>query len=721
MALTADHTVRDPAQAAIALRRDLRFTPQEQGGQAGYLIEDPLRGKFFRVGVPEFTFITMLDGRTSVAQAMGRCAGVLGPEALNEPECLAVCRWLMNSGLTASSHSSRVESDPHGPDSAKRRSWLNLLAFKIPLLDPDATLERILPWTAWLLGAKCLIAWSVLLVIGIWHLCMYGPEVARNSKVIFRPEHWLTMTLLWLALKLGHEFFHALACKKYGGNVNRAGVMVILLAPVAFVDVTSSWRFPSKWQRIATAAAGMYFELGVAAVSVIVWCHTRDGWIHRLAGEASIIAGVGTLLFNANPLMRFDGYYVLSDLLGIPNLYSSGRQYIANSLEKFALGLCHPPLPVPAGRLKWVGCYGFAALVWRLFVFVSLSVAAVALLSYAGAVVAAVLVWVWFLQPAVMRLRRVLTDPSLRPNPKRVLLAGCAVGAVTMSLVLAVSRPSVLQVPAVVEYSPLSILRTRSPGFVDEVFVRSGDLVEQGQTIATLRNDELRFELAELQLAREQSLVYGRIYAQAGEVAKGQAEAATRRSLEKKIEDLQQRIDSLALRAPISGRIVSRNMQLLKGQYLAEGAQVAVIGGDDKELRLAISQDDIELFQDRIADSLIFCTVGQEAKSVSAVLSKLTPQASLELPHPALSARAGGPLTVRLVDGDNGNGGAQSDCETTAPHFVGTANLDRSASEMLHAGCIAWVTLPSNESVGQHSWRTATEWFRKQLQQARDS
>ncbi|HWL75210.1 MAG TPA: biotin/lipoyl-binding protein, partial [Burkholderiaceae bacterium] len=355
----------------------------------------------------------------------------------------------------------------------------------------------------------------------IWHLFAYGPKVAQNSNVIFRPEHWLTMALLWLALKLGHEFFHALACKKYGGNVNRAGVMVILLAPVAFVDVTSSWRFPSKWQRIITAAAGMYFELCVAAIGVIVWCHTRDGWVHRLAGEASIIAGIGTLLFNANPLMRFDGYFVLSDLLGIPNLYSHGRQYLTNAIEKCAFGIKSPALPVPPGKLKWVGCYGLAAFLWRLFVLVSLSIAAIGLLSYAGAVVAAALAWVWFLQPALMRLRRVLTDTAVRPNPKRVLVAGCAVGAVLMSAMLAASRPTVVQVPAVVEYSPLSVVRTTSPGFVEQVLVRSGDLVEQGQVIATLRNDDLQLELGELQLAREQSLVYGRIHAQAGDVAKG--------------------------------------------------------------------------------------------------------------------------------------------------------------------------------------------------------
>ena len=721
MALTADHTVRDPAQAAIALRGDLRFASQEHGGQPGYVIEDPLRGKFFRVGVPEFTFITMLDGRTSVAEAMGRCAGVLGADALNEPECLAICRWLIESGLTTGSYSPRVESGPRDRDGAKRRSWASLLAFKLPLLDPDARLQRILPLTGWLLGGKCFIAWCSLVLTAIWHLCAYGPEVARSSDVIFRPAHWLTMTLLWLTLKVGHEFFHAIACKKHGGNVNRAGVMVILLAPVAFVDVTSSWRFPSKWQRIATAAVGMYFELCVAAVGVIVWCHTHDGWLHRLAGEVFIVAGVGTLLFNANPLMRFDGYFVLSDLLGIPNLYSSGRQFIAGAIEKCAFGLKSPQLPVPPGKLKWVGCYGVAAFVWRLFVFVSLSVTAIALLSYAGAVLAAVLAWVWFFQPAMMRLRRVLADPLLRPNPRRVLVSGCATGAVLMCAALAASRPTMVQIPAVVEYSPLSVLRTTSPGFVDDVLVRSGDMVEQGQVIAMLRNDDLELELGELQLAREQSLIYGRIYAQAGDVAKGQAEAANRRSLEKKIQELQRRIDSLALRAPISGRIVSRNMDLLEGQYLAEGAQVALIGGEDKELQLAISQDDVELFQDLTAESLIFYSTDQDQQSISAVLSKLTPQASLELPHPALSARAGGPLAVRMVDQNKSSTAPQNDVEAVSPHFVGTAQIVSDASELLHAGTIAWATLPSNESLGRRSWRMAIQWVSKQLQQARDS
>ena len=150
---------------------------------------------------------------------------------------------------------------------------------------------------------------------------------------------------MWLALKLLHEAFHGLACKRYGGTVRSAGAMFILLTPVAFVDVNSAWRFRSKWQRAATAAAGVYGELLVAALAVVVWDHTAQVWLRCLCYDVAIMAGLQTLLFNANPLVRWDGYFILSDLCEIPNLHSCGQQYLGFLCQRpFWAGIVLSPI-----------------------------------------------------------------------------------------------------------------------------------------------------------------------------------------------------------------------------------------------------------------------------------------------------------------------------------------------------------------------------------------
>ena len=155
--------------------------------------------------------------------------------------------------------------------------------------------------------------------------------------------------IAWVLLKIMHEAAHGLVCKKYGGIVSETGIMILWGMPVPYVDVTSSWAFRSKRQRIYTALAGLYVELFVAALAVLFWCHSGPGWIHYWCVHLVVIVGISSLLFNGNPLMRFDGYYVLMDLLEIPNLYGFGQQFWRSVRGKILSGV---PVVFP-GDTPW--------------------------------------------------------------------------------------------------------------------------------------------------------------------------------------------------------------------------------------------------------------------------------------------------------------------------------------------------------------------------------
>ncbi len=330
--------------------------------------------------------------------------------------------------------------------------------------------------------------------------------------MILDRDNWLRLAAAWVLLKVLHETAHGLACKRYGGTVGSAGITLLFFMPLAYVDVTSSWRCRSKWQRIATAAAGIYAELFVASIATIVWATSSPGIVQTMALNIALTAGVSTLVFNANPLVRFDGYFILSDLLEIPNLYSCSQQWMADFVQTHVLGRETATPSWPQAKAWIIRVYAVAALAWRVLFFLTLALGLIGMLGHLGMVLAALLLGFAWGVPAVQTVRRLSQTAAGKPMNARRVAASMAVSAVALVIVGAIlTRPGRVAAPAVVEYAPLSIVRASAPGFVEEILVASGDAVVPGQPIAVLRNDELKAELADLELARDESLVKSRM------------------------------------------------------------------------------------------------------------------------------------------------------------------------------------------------------------------
>ena len=460
------YRVREAATARLKLRADLVFTPQEFGGRPCYLIEDRLRSKFFRLGVAEYTLVSLFDGRTSIADALRLTAPQLGSRAFTEPEALAIARWLIESQLATTPESAGAERlAAVGGDTQLRRyaAACNPLAIRFCLLNPDRWLAAILPRCGWLLSWPALAIWCVALLLGTTTVTLNWEQLADRSAILLDPGNWLRLAAAWTGLKILHESFHALACKKFGGNVVCAGVMLLFFAPVAYTDVTSSWRFRCKWQRIATAAAGMYAELFVAALAIVLWARTDEGLVHCLAYDVALMASVGTLVFNANPLMRFDGYFILADLVGVPNLYSGGRQAVVNLLRRNVLGLHVPQSEGTAAMRRLVLAYGVATLVWLVLLYTSLALLVIGFLSYLGLTLVGLFVVFAIALPLWRVLRESVRNGSFDRSAfgGRWRIARTAVVGAAVALVAAwaLARPGRVEAPAVVEYAPLTEIR----------------------------------------------------------------------------------------------------------------------------------------------------------------------------------------------------------------------------------------------------------------------
>ncbi len=376
----SDPNVREVLAAVVALRDDLAFTPDISREPAGYTIEDRLRGKYYRVGISEYTFLSLLDGRTSIAEALGVAAGKLGPHALAEHEVLAMCRWALDCQLAypvESDQAARLGEVALKNDGRRLFSLLNPLAIQLPLIRPDRLLTGLSRRVGWVFSPWFFAAWSLLVLCALYFVAIGWSRLTQMALVILDRDNWLRLFAAWLLLKVLHETAHGLACKKYGGSVPVAGITVLFFFPLAYVDVTSSWRFRSKWQRIVTAAAGMYADLFVAALAVIVWSSTTPGLLQHMALNIAVTAGITTLVFNGNPLVRFDGYFIASDLFDVPNLYSCSQQWIVDGIHKHLLG-CETPAPSwPTNRGWLIRLYAPAAMAWRVVFFLTLALALV--------------------------------------------------------------------------------------------------------------------------------------------------------------------------------------------------------------------------------------------------------------------------------------------------------------------------------------------------------
>jgi len=581
---------------------------------------------------------------------------------------------------------------PSGPPTPRLLGDKNPFCFRLPLLRPEPWLGGLTTWlgflfSRWATGIVLAAAFfATVCILGRWD------EFIASFGEFSDPLRQTILLATWLLLKVFHEGGHAIVCKRYGGYVREAGVVFFLFAPVAYVDVTSSWRF-SRWQRIHTALAGIYVELLVASVAALIWCTTDEPLTKRLAADVVILSSCTTILFNANPLMRFDGYYVLSDLLGLPNLYQQGQRLLKDSAKRWLLGVA---VAAQGPAVRWptfVGVYGALACVWRAVMLGALIIAAAMLFHGAGIVLAIAGILTWWVLPLVRmvgRLARRYRAGELRlvrpvAVASLVALLGWGVFAIT-------PIPLVARAPAIVEFSPPVVLRAPCAAFVAEVYVKDGDRVTAGERLIQLRNEAIEIELARLTTAAaraEQEIIGHLRRGQTTEVALVRSELE---AFQKQLAELRQQVQQLEVRAPAAGNCVSRRLASLAGSYVQAGEQLLEIGSDDaKRLRVSLSQSDVQGW-DNLQQKLVRARA-EGGESLTCRFNRMAPRASDELPYESLSAHCGGPLTTMRDD--------QGKWKLVEPRFDAVIELDARQSRSLYCGQHVYVFLgPGNHSLG---------------------
>ena len=351
------------------------------------------------------------------------------------------------------------------------------------------------------------------------------------------------------------------------------------------------------------ATAGMYVELMVAAVAALIWSVSSPGAVSDLCFNVLFMAAVSTLLFNANPLMRFDGYYMLSDLVGLPNLASLGRTAVTDLARHGLLGVPSRGLPLTARAHFFVTAYGLAAWCWSLLVAAGLIMGAALLFHGAGIVLAAAGVVLWWGLPLGRACLGLIRPGGVSAEHRWRGVVRLAVAAIVVAaLLVGLPAPWLQRTPALVEYAPLTILRAQAPGLVSRVHVVSGQRVESGQLLVELDNEQLHQELRDLDLALEQSEGRLRTLRNREQLAALEAELAEHKNLTDRREEKRREAAHLEIVAPCPGQVLTPHPEQLVGTYAAVGRELVALGDEDhKELVLSIDQEDIASFQDSLA------------------------------------------------------------------------------------------------------------------------
>ena len=704
------------AEPQLLLRRDLRSALHENRGDRYFLIEDPARDAFFRLGPTEWHFASKLDGRTSVRSAYQSVCEELGEHAISPEKAQNVCQWLTRSGLIKSDVTAGNQP-PQTPEVRGPALLMSAFFFRIPLCHPDKWLERFVPYMRGVFSLPALCVWLVLVALGFQQVFQHWDRFRASTTAYLSPVTWIYLAIVWLVLKIAHELFHALACKHFGGRVGSSGIALILFAPVAFVDVTSAWTFRSKWHRIWTSAAGMYIEFAIAAVAAMVWARSDSPLVQTICHSVVMAASVTTVLFNGNPLMRFDGYYILTDLLEIQNLYGMGREHVRSVMRSVFFGLPRSGKNAPGWSAVVIRAYGWCSSFWRILVCLSMMLGASTLFHGAGILLAAAAAIAWFAKP-LFGLVRYLMIPQLDNQPSRSRFMTVTGSILAASAILAILPfPGGVAAPAIVDYEPLHYVRAEASGFVQRVQVEDGDEVVADAVLMTIRNDELSTQLLQVRAELKQSEVRSRILHREHDVSAYQAEQEKIVALTEKVKNLDSQVQGLTIRSPESGKVLTRRLFALEGQYVELGETLITIGSHDaKAVLTLIPEEYVETFESRVGADPHVWVKGHGRPIRNSRLVRVEPSASDTLRHAALGGNAGGPIPVRVAQSEQNEGRSDSRFRMIAPRFYGVVELDANESARLEAGQLAEVRFTDwSETVGKKVHRVITTWIQSKL------
>ena len=488
-----------------------------------------------------------------------------------------------------------------------RRRWLNPLAIRIPLHNPDRWLDLCLPLLAplinrWVMaGVFTLI--SIALIAGVYHAHALGQEMQR---IISSTGHWWLFALVYPILKFCHEFSHAITLKRWGGRVLEVGMTLLVLIPVPYVDASDAWMLPHRAQRIAVSAAGMLVEGLMAALALLLWFLVEPGLVRDLAIVIAMTGSVSTLLFNGNPLMKFDGYHILQDAIDMPNLARRSTSYLLYLIRRYVLHVKAATFPDTGLReRRWLFGYGFASVSYRWFITIMIATYLVKHVFFIGMGLALFAIYQLCIGPAFRAWRYLRESEELANHRQYAIGVSASIVCFVLLSVVLLPLPSSSRAEGVVWVPGQAELLAAEAGEIVEVLAPAGSWVAAGDVIARLASPSLDTEAVVLD-AEIAAVESERIAALRGDAAESRLLALDIHQLKTAALSLDQRRAALEVRAKSAGHFVPPHGPNLIGQFVSQGDSLGyVVQPGGLRVKAVIKQDRAGLVQAGVDASFV--------------------------------------------------------------------------------------------------------------------
>lgn len=356
----------------LRLRGDLQVAEVESSGATTWIVKDPLTLEHFQFSAEEFALMDWIRRPVSIAELQRLFQRRFSPQTITPQTIWDFLSRLHTAGLLVGDAAGQGTELLDRRDREQLRrwalSWTGILGIRFRGFDPDGLLTALHAELRWLfspvslLAALAVVVYALSIVLG--HVDTLRDRLPALSALV-DPRN-----LVWLLVAIGfvkvlHELGHGLVCKHFGGHVQEMGFMLLVFSPCLYCDVSDAWRFPSKWRRIAVSAAGICVEVFLASLATIVWWYAQPGVVQLVALNIMIVCTVNTFLINGNPLMRYDGYYIFSDLVETPNLWQRSREAFSYFWSDWLLGqpAADDPL-IPLRKRPLLAAYAVASKVY---------------------------------------------------------------------------------------------------------------------------------------------------------------------------------------------------------------------------------------------------------------------------------------------------------------------------------------------------------------------
>lgn len=693
------------------LRGHAQLSRHYYRGQLWYVLQDQSSRRVHRFSPSAYLVIGLMDGHRSLQEIWDTACARLGDDAPTQEEVIRLLSQLHMADVLQCEIPPDVDEMLRRQDRLRSMKAIQLLmsplSVKFPLLDPErflaATLPLYRPFFTWY-GA---ILWLVVVTLGGVLAGMHWTELTEDiTDRVLAPGNLLILWFTFPILKAFHEFGHAFAVKRWGGEVHEMGIMLLVLMPIPYVDASSASAFRDKYPRVIVGAAGMLVELFIASIAMLLWVNMEPGIARSVAYNVMLIAGVSTVLFNANPLLRFDGYYILGDVLEIPNLRTRANRYLGYLTERFLLGMRDAQVPEgSAGEKRWFAFFAIASFIYRMFITFVIVLFIAGKYFIFGVILAAFAVVGALILPIAKGLQFLLFSPRLRRNRIRAAAGTLTFGGAVVWLLFYVPMPMATLAEGVIWVPEHAIVRSGTDGFVARVMAEPNSLVRKGEALIELEEPllaaqirVLRSRVEQYQAQYDSERFSERVRAEITREMLGSAQGELERALE--------RARALRVMAPVEGRLVVARADDLPSKYVRQGQDLAYIVDSARiAVRAVVPQEDIDLVRNRTHAVQVRLSERLDEVLPGRILREV-PAATAALPNMALSMEGGG----RIALDPRARGPAQA----MQKHFE--FELEIPPRENVHIGSRVYVRFDHGaEPLATQWYRSLRQVFLKQL------